>query len=282
MVRSLILACCLLSLTYALPVSSDINVTKQLDGTIKSYLGAKTYDANKAFINIIFHNPKQFFTSNKVDDIQVIKTLKNNGLLQLFYKHPKQLSVSFKTNGTPLFFIKLVSHALRSIGYYRYITKEVNSSLASFVWTIDFTSDYAIDPTILSGALNRLGCSIVNVSLTDKTFWHYQIDMQNAHLPSVKLQANLQINVSRPLYPPWFNVSSVKKIQITSNAGNSWYPYIVFYDKNLKILKIRKINKKIAQISLNIPKQSVYMQLDDLYTLQNISNGLQIIGSEVR
>ena len=272
----------LCSWAYAGTVLPKSNISQQLDSKIESFLGDKSYAANKAFINIIFKNPKRFFTLNKVEDIKVIETLKNNGLLQLFYKHPRQLSVSFKTNGTPLFFIKLVSHALRSIGYYRYITKEVNSSLSSFVWTIDFTSDYAIDPTILYGALNKLGCSIVNVSLTNKTFWHYQIDMQNAHLSSVKLQDNLQVNLNRPLYPPWFNVSAIKKIQITSNAGNSWYPYIVFYDKDLKILKIRKINKKIAQISLNMPKESVYMKINDLYTLQNIGNGLKIIAGGVR
>ena len=280
--RYIALVCLLFALGYANTIPLDNNMSQSLDNTIKSYLGSKSYNANKAFINIIFKSPKQFFISNKINDIKVIQTLKNNGLLQLFYKHPKQLLVSFKTNGTPLFFIKLVSYALRSIGYYRYITKEVNDSLSGFVWTIDFTSNYAIDPTILYGALNKLGCNIVKVSLTDNTFWHYQIDMQNAHLLAKKLQDNLQINLSRPLYPPWFNISAVKKIQITSNAGNSWYPYIIFYNKNLKILKIRKINKRISQISINMPKQSVYVKIDDLYTLQNISNGLNIVASGVR
>jgi hypothetical protein len=261
---------------------SDNNVSSQLDSKIKSYLGDAVYAKNKAFINIIFKPRSDFFISDKVDVIKVITTLKDNGLLNLFYKKPEQLSVSFATNGPPLFFIRIMSQALRSIGYYRYITQKAHYGVANFVWTIDFVSEYAIDPIILDNALHKLGCSVVDISLGNPPTWHYQIDMQNAHLNSVALSVNSDVKVKRSLYSSWFDVAAVKKVKITSNHGNNWYPYVVFYDKYLKILKVLKINKKIYQISLNIPKDTTYMKISDLYNLQNIRGGLDILATKSR
>ncbi len=258
-------------------VNLNSNLSVLLNNKVKMFIGDASYKNNKAFVHIIFKPYKNFFVSNKINIIKVIKTLKDSGLLKLFFKKPQHISISFSSNGPALYFVKLVSQALRSIGYYRYITKKAHLDLSGFVWTIDFTSDYVIGPIILNNALHKLGCNITSISLQNPTSWSYQINMQNAHLNSKILHDNLPVEIHRSLYSPWFNVSLVKKIQITSNGGNHWYPEIIFYDKYLKILKILKINRKIYQISLNIPKDSIYMKLSDIYNLQNISNGLKII-----
>jgi hypothetical protein len=260
----------------------QVDPTVLLYSKIKSYLGESVYAQNKAFINIIFKPVRAFYSADKIDAVKVIKTLKDNGLLKLFYNAPQTFSVSFATSGPPLFFVKIMGQALRSIGYYRYITKKASLSVSNFVWTIDFVSEYAIDPIILNNELHKLGCSVVDIGIKTPKKWNYQIDMQNAHLISVDLTDNKEVDIKRPLYPIWFNVSTVKKVQVTSKVGNYWYPSVVFYDKYLKILKVRRIDKKIFQINFNIPKDAAYMKVTDIYNLQNIKSGLEVLAQGSR
>ena len=152
---------------------------------------------------------------------------------------------------------------------------------SEFIWSIELTSEYAIDPTILRKELNKRGCDIVDISSNTPASWSYQIDMKNAHLNVLKLRSTDIINLERSIYEKWLDVSAIKKIVVSSNYGNSWYPYISFYDRSLRILKVNKIDNKTTRLSVQIPADTVYIKLADLYTLKNIRNGLNIeaIGS---
>jgi len=75
---------------------------------VKSFLSDKTYDENKGFINVIFDPKSAFYQNDRVDAVKVVQTLKENGLLKLFFKKPQEFRLNFKTNGSPLFFVKLM------------------------------------------------------------------------------------------------------------------------------------------------------------------------------
>ena len=254
----------------------DANKTVQIDSKIESILGSKIYNNNKDFINIIFEPKSSYFSGERLDTVKVIQTLKENGLLNLFFDKPKVITMRFSTDGSPIFFVKLLADTLRSIGYYRYITKESNMNTSEFVWSVELTSEYAIDPLIFKKELNKRGCEIVDISSNDPTSWSYQIDMKNAHLNVLKLLSTDSINLERSIYEKWLDVSEVAEIVIRSNAGNSWYPYIAFYDRSLRILKVNKIDSKTSRLRLDIPSDAFYLKISDLYTLKNIKNGLNL------
>jgi hypothetical protein len=68
----------------------------------------------------------------------------------------------------------------------------------------------------------------------------------------------------------------VKKLTLWSLKGNNWYPYIVFYDSSLRLLKVYKRDLKTWQLVMSLPRDAVYVKITDLYSQKNIKDGLRI------
>jgi hypothetical protein len=66
----------------------------------------------------------------------------------------------------------------------------------------------------------------------------------------------------------------VQTVQILSSARNDWYPYIAFYDKSLKLLRVMKIDTKKSNIFLDMKEDTHYIKISDIYTLKNIKDDL--------
>ncbi|MEA1983192.1 MAG: hypothetical protein U9N39_06585 [Campylobacterota bacterium] len=243
---------------------------------IKSFLETKTYKENSEFINVIFDPKSDFYKNKRVDSVKVIQTLKENGLLQLFFTNPKELTLNFKTSGSPLFFVKLMGDTLRSMGYYRYVTIASNLDASEFTWNINLTSEYATDPLILDRELNKNGCRIIDVERNSQTEWTYVVDISAGYLNIQELQSKQELKLKRSLYAHWINVSKVKEITISSSRRNRWYPYIAYYDASLHLLKVVKRNKIVHKLELDIPHNSKYVKISDLYTLKNVRDELLI------
>lgn len=242
---------------------------------IKSLIDPSVFAKDRAYIDIIFSPKSDYYSNNgKVDSVKVIQTLKANGILKLFFKVPRELNLSFKTDGTPLFFVKIISDSLRNIGYYRYITNESNLKDSEFTWNISLTSEYATDPMILNQELKKSGCEILDVTRESATDWTYIIDMKNAKLNTATLEEGVELQLKRSLYSYWLDVSKIKKIQISSSHRNSWYPYIAYYDKSLKLLRVIKIDTKKSNITLDMKEDTHYIKISDIYTLKNIKDDL--------
>ena len=270
MVKVLLSFLLLFSLSYAEEmVEQDLLSTK-----IQSFLDPEVYNENKAFIDLIFESEENFYVNDRVDVVAIIKTLKENGLLKLFFDKPQALTLHFKTNGSPLFFVKLMGDSLRNIGYYRYVTVGSTRSSAEFVWSINLTSEYATDPLVLQNELNKSGCSIVDIVRKDSKEWTYVIDMGNGYLNLPKLENKKELRLKRSLYAHWLNCENVEMIRITSSRRNNWYPYIAYYDSSLHLLKVIKEDEKSRAINLIIPKRAKYIKISDLYTLKNVKDEL--------
>lgn len=266
MVKIALLLLCLVSFSHA----QDLLMQK-----IQNLVNPRTFAKDKAFIETIFSPKSAYYKEDgRVDSIKVIKTLKDNGVLNLFFKTPREMNISFKTQGTPLLFIKIMSDTLQNVGYYKYMTKESNFDDSGFVWKINLTSEYAADPLILAQELEKNNCKIVDVVRENESDWSYVIDMQKAKLDVAVLEGGVEFSLKRSLYAYWLDVSKIGTLDIVSSIRNEWYPYIAFYDKSLKLLNVIKIDTKKTNITLELDPEAYYIKISDIYTLKNIKDDL--------
>lgn len=245
-----------------------------LNMKIQSFIDEKSYKQNKAFIDIVFSPKSDYISGERVDSVKVVNTLKENGLLNLFFKKPTNIKLNFKTSGSPLFFVKIMGNTLRNIGYYRYVTTESNLNNREFTWSISLSSEYATDPLILQNELKKSGCDIVDIQKKSATDWTYVIDMRNGHLNVELLEDGEEVKLKRSLYAHWLDVSKIKRLEIQSSRRNNWYPKISYYDSSLHLLKVISKDTKRVKITLNIPRCANYIKISDIYTLKNVKDSL--------
>ena len=257
---------------------------------VQSFLDRDVYEKNRDYIKILFSDEEKFYNkhtansnSEKIDDVRIVETLKENGLLELFFTTPQKINISFSSNSNALFFVKLMNDTLRSMGYYRYITDSAELNSANFVWKISLTSEYIMDPLLLQKALQKRGCDIQDITRISQNNWVYKINTHKAHLRSPKIHSGEEITLKRSQNREWWiDISEVKKLTLTSETGNNWYPNITFYSKTLKILRVYKRDSKTWQIALRLPKDSFYIKISDLYTIKNMKNGLRVEAEGIR
>lgn len=254
--------------------NTSVIVDTLLTSKIKTFVSEEEFLKNEDFIKLIFSPEAEYYRSQRVDVVKVIQTLKENGLLNLFFDKPQELTLSFRTSESPLFFVKIMGDTLRNIGYYRYVTAESNLDSSQFTWTIVLTAEYATDPLILQEELVKSGCGIVDIVKVTPQEWKYSIDMSEAHLNIPTLVSDEELMLKRSLYAHWLNVSDIQNLSIQSSFRDSWYPNITYYDKKLRLLEVMKENKKTRNIFLLIPKGAKYIKISDMYTLKNVKDNL--------
>jgi len=252
-------------------------IENKLTLKIKSFLDEATYRENSEFINVIFDPESAFYKNQRINSVKVAQTLKENGLLKLFFTNPRELKLNFKTSGTPLFFVKIMGDTLRNIGYYRYVTIASNLDASEFTWNISLTSEYATDPLVLEQELQKSGCKIIDIERNSPYEWTYVIDMDRGYLDIAVITSREDIRLKRSLYAHWLNVSKIKTLNISSSRRNSWYPYISYYDASLHLLKVIREDEIYHSIRLDIPQNAKYMKIADLYTMKNIRDELILL-----
>ena len=85
-----------------------------------------------------------------------------------------------------------------------------------------------------------------------------------------------QLNLRKPLKPYIVKVNNISKIYLDSNAGNSCYPSVTFYDDNFNIIEIFEENSLQKSLRVTVPNNTKYIKIDDLYTLANLKRGINI------
>ena len=269
--------------------SSDMNdtsiiieVDSLLTKKIKTFVSEEDFSKNEEFIKLIFSPEYEYYRQERVDVVKVVETLKENGLLNLFFDKPQELTLSFRTSGSPLFFVKIMGDTLRNIGYYRYVTAESNLDSTQFTWTIVLTAEYATDPLILQEELAKSGCGIIDIVKTTSTEWKYSIDMSTAHLNIPTLISDEEFKLKRSLYAHWLNIGDIQNLSIKSSYRDDWYPNITYYDQQLHLLKVMKKDRKTRNIFLLMPKDAKYIKISDMYTLKNVKDNLILTPSGSR
>jgi hypothetical protein len=273
MVRAFALACLLLVVQLA---ASNQALKERVLSKVETILDAKSFEENRAFIDIIFSPAQKFMENDRVDSVKVIETLKANGLLELFFNKPTPIVLEFKTNGSPIFFVKIVSDTLRNIGYYRFVTKASTYSNSEFSWSVNIVSEYMADPMILQNELQKKGCKIIDIERESATKWSYSVDMRHAKLDVDQLQEGYVKKLRHSLFAYWLDVSKIRRLRIVSHGRNHWYPDISFYDSLLHLVKVIRRDKKSYDITVAIPKDATYIKIADIYTMKNIKDSIEL------
>ena len=252
--------------------------TLNIDEKIKGLIGNQEYLINKSLIKHIFWDTESFYTYDNVNYIALIATLQNNGLLKIAFNKPKNLELTFISKNNSIKSFKILNDVLKSIGYYHYFTKELSyDENQSLKWIIHLKTRSAIDPLVFAEELYKYKSVIVNIQQKDTDNWVYEINTLNSIIPRAKnMIVGERLELKKPLKPYFIKIDDSYEINIISKYGNQWFPYIVFYDKHLKIISIIKEDKKHKKINLEIPGDTKYIKIDDIYTLSNIKRGLSV------
>jgi len=254
---------------------ASLNSSPVID-IVEELVDKDSFRQHRLLINKIFENEKRFMSGDEVKIISVLTKLKNNGILKLFLNKPQSIQISFKGGGNPIFFMKLISDSLQDLGYFKYRVLEATRDSNGFLWTIEFRSDYILDPTLLYSSLAKKGCRIVEINRNALLQWSYSIDTTDAILNATKVVKKRSLRLKTPVFDYWLQIEKdSKNIEFTS-IGNRWHPYIAFYDKNLFLIKLFKDDKKRTKLNLKIPENSEYLKVTDIYLLNNIKNGLRV------
>jgi hypothetical protein len=248
-----------------------------LDDKIRSFMDKREYIIQQKLINIIFSNRDSFYKNEDlIDSVAVIKELKKNGLIELFFDKPKDFVLTFHTQKNPLIFMKIINDSLSSMGYNYYLTKEAIKDKNGFKWSISLKTEFVIDPIFFANELSVYNCEILDINKLSQTHWKYEIDTANAKIGAIRVELDTSVKLKKPIEPYWIDVQNADSIELLSHRLDHWYPYIVFYDKNLHIVKYYKYDYIKKRVKFEIPKTARYIKVADLFTLNNIKRGLRV------
>lgn len=249
----------------------------QLDDKIASFIGKKEYQVQKNLIRILFKDEQQFlYDDGKIDDIKVLKKLKESGLLKLFYTTPQKLNLSFATKDNALIFMRVINETLSSMGYNYFLTKRALKNTEGVIWEIVISTEHIVDPIIFSDKLKARDCFLESVDRVSENEWKYRINTQNIKIEANKIEANTTVNLRKPIKPYWIDVAGMKTVSIVSKIADKWHPKIVFFDEKLHIVKDYQKDGVANKLKLRVPIDAKYVKIADMYTLDNIKRGISV------
>ncbi len=258
-------------------VTVSVMLSANLDMKVKDLLGNSDYNTHKNLINHIFSNEANFYTNNQIDYTKIIQELSNNGVLKLNLPSTQNVSITFNVNKYPKKSSKNLTDILKALGQHNFVVQEeivVNNNLK---WTIQVKTAAAISPLRLSQELQSINCRIVDIKREGDYNWSYSIDTSDSSIYRAEdLINNKDLSLKKPLKPYMIKVSNAKVITIKSLNGNIWYPNVVFYDEALNIIGIYEENSLHKSLRLEVPNNTKYIKIDDLYTLANMKQGINI------
>ncbi len=253
----------------------------QLFDKIENLIGQDTLKQHNKLIQLVFKNKEKFYkTKTQLNYKLILRTLRNKGLLHLKFKSPKSFNIEFLTNTDAIKSLKILNETLRAMGYYYYFTisSTYNNEKGAMKWVISFKTEYALDPYLLTEELRLKSCKVLDITKINSTYWKYTLDVNNAKIrEAVKVDKGEKVIFQKPLRPYFIEVTNATKLQVIGRNLNHWFPYIAFYDKHLNVLKVIKKDRVYKGYITNVPRETKYIKITDLYTLINIKRGLSII-----
>jgi len=252
-------------------LNADLNMK------IKNLLGEEAYQTHLNLINYIFKDQSIYYSNEQVNYPLLTKTLKDNGLLKLGLSPINQVEISFQLSKNPTKSLKILKDTLKSLGYYNYFTQEAIANKNGFIWNIILKTESAINPLHLSKSLSLLNCDITDIKREGPYKWYYSINSNNSEIyKALDLISNTELRLKKPVRPYMIKVNNLLNLSIYSYNGNRWHPKIVFYDNELNIIEIFKENSLHKNLTVEVPNDTKYIKIDDLYTLANLRRGISI------
>ena len=268
MIRNFILALLVIGSLSANPVIEKVH----------NIVGDTEYQTHKALIELLFKNENFYLANEKIKYFNMFDTLQKNGLLNLRFNQPAGVTIEFKLKGENKKGYKILNDLLHTLGYRYFITKRLEKNQEALSWSIFLKVEYMLDPVMFLRELKYIGCDVLEVTKKNQYQWYYEIDFERASLPkAAPIEKNEKVKFQKPLKPIFLDIEGAKLIQILSRNLNRWFPDIVFFDKDLNVIKDIKMDKVYKGLKAKVPMGTKYVKITDKYNLINIKRGLTLI-----
>ncbi|MGA1931715.1 hypothetical protein ACH5BF_03210 [Arcobacter sp. YIC-464] len=258
-------------------VALGITLSANINTKVQNLLGVETYNTHQNLINFIFSQKSAYYTNGQLNYTLVTQKLQDNNLLKLNFPSTTYINVNFILKGEEKKALFILKDILKSLGHYYYFTQEANHNENDLFWSIKLKTDVAINPLRLSQSLDKANSKILNIIKEGSSNYTYVIDFTNSELAKVEdLKFNSQITLKKPFRPYMINVANATSINIDSHIGNRWHPNITFYDNSMNILEVVKEDSFKKSFKVDVPVDTSYIKIDDLYSLSNLKRGISI------
>ena len=268
MVKRIFVACLLAS-----ALNADV-----LENTIASFMGDTEFYSQKNLVKIVFNNPSSYVdeVTGKPNALEIIKTLKDNGLIRLFYKEAQMLELTFHASTEPLLFMRVINESLEAMGYSYYLSQKVARNGEGVTWTISLSTQHVVDPVMLSKQLEARGCSIGDIVKEGKNAWYYVLDTANAGVKVEALALDTTVALGKPIKPYWVAIKEARRLSLRAHPADHWFPQVAFFDERLHLIEEIRLEENHTKLKLTVPNKAMYVKIEDRYTLDNIKRGLSI------
>ncbi len=262
-------------ITVLFILNLDANVVVQ---KVHNIIGDKDFQRHKALIELLFKQEAFFVANEKIKYFNMFDTLQKNGLLNLNFNRPTQVAIEFKIDGDNKKGYKILNDLLQTLGYRYFFTKKLEKNEEGLYWIISLKVEYMLDPVMFLRELKYSGCNVLDITKKADNRWYYEIDFTNARiLKAARVQKNEKVRFQKPLKPLFLDIEGAKILQILSRNLNRWFPDIVFFDKDLNVIKEIKMDRVYKGLKTKVPEGTRYVKITDIYNLTNIKRGLTLI-----
>lgn len=264
----------LLSILFTTLLSGSV-----LKDKVENIIGTKDYKIHNSLINLLFKNESKYILNDKIKYYKLFKTLQENGLLNLRLNKPSDIEIEFTGLNKNFKSYKILNDTMQVLGYRYFFTKSMTvENQKKLVWEIMFKAEYMLDPVVLLKELRQNNCKVTKVINHGLNKWSYEVDFKDAELSNaIKIEKNEKVRFQKPLRAYMLKIDNAKSLQVISRNLNHWFPHIVFFDKDLKVLKVIKKDRFFKGLKVKVPNNTRYVKITDLYNLINIKRGLSII-----
>lgn len=246
---------------------------------VENIIGTNDYKVHNSLIDLLFKDESKYIVNGKIKYYKLFKILQENGLLNLRLNKPSDIEIEFSSINNNFKSYKILNDTMQVLGYRYFFTKSMSvTEQEHLVWQIMFKAEYMLDPVVLLKELRVNGCKIIQVINHGSNKWSYEIDFDNAELANaIKIDKNERVKFQKPLRAYMLKVTDAKSLQVISRNLNNWFPHIVFFDEDLKVLNTIKKDRVYKGLKIKVPNNTRYVKITDMYNLINIKRGLSII-----
>lgn len=208
---------------------------------------------------------------------EITRILKMNSLLSLTLPNSRTLELSFKAKSDGVVFLKIINEALNQAGFVLFTPIKLDLQNETKTYSIRVESRYILDPASFYTLLKQNSVLIKNIRKLNAYDYEYELDFSSAYLkPNVEIALNNSIKLQRPLRDYVINIQGASNLSARASSSDSWYPKVLFLDKNLNLLKSIMSTKKSNRFSSAVPSSAMYVIIGDAFNLDNIRRGLEI------
>lgn len=248
-----------------------------LEDKIKDIIGNAKYNLHQKLIENSFKDRLLYVSNGKINYLNVLEVLKNEGLLPLRLDKSGDIYVSFEFIGSKFKSLKNTKDILLSLGYTLFIPNEIIDN-DKYLYNIRYKSKFLLDGDMFSKELDTIGAKIIDIKRISEKKWKYIIDFSNAKLyGAIKISANEKVQLKKPLKPYLIEIDGGKELVVLSQQLNKWYPKIAFFNKDLEYINSIEKTRIYKGVKITIPQETKYIQIGDTYSLINIKRGVKVI-----